>query len=225
MSKLRNRLTYANLMATVAVFIALGGGAYAISVGKNTIKSKHIKDGQVTSADVRDNDLIGTDIDEDTLQLRAGPAGPRGPKGDTGNPGVEGAAGPEGAPGSQGPEGPEGVAGPQGPQGPEGPQGVQGAQGNPGLSNVEQVQATSTVTGSQSPKSMTVNCPAGKVVVGSGGFLGGAYFTGVTPNAVAEVVITDINPGATSVFVQAFEPDAYAGSWSVTAKAICANVN
>jgi len=203
-SKLRNRLTYANLMATVAVFIALGGGAYAISVGKNTIKSKHIKDGQVSSADVRDNDLIGTDIDEDTLQLRAGPAGPRGPKGDTGNPGVEGAAGPEGAPG---------------------PQGVQGAQGNPGLSNVEQVQATSTVTGSQSPKSMTVNCPAGKVVVGSGGFLGGAYFTGVTPNAVAEVVITDINPGATSVFVQAFEPDAYAGSWSVTAKAICANVN
>jgi len=209
-------------MATVAVFIALGGGAYAISISKNSIKSKHIKDGQVKSADVADNGLIGTDIDEDTLQLRAGPAGPRGPKGDTGNPGVEGAAGPEGAPGSQGPEG---VAGPQGPQGPEGPQGVQGAQGNPGLSNVEQVQATSTVTGSQSPKSVTVNCPAGKVVVGSGGFLGGAYFTGVTPNAVAEVVITDINPGATSVFVQAFEPDAYPGSWSVTAKAICANVN
>lgn len=204
MSKLRNRLTYANLMATVAVFIALGGGAYAISVGKNAIKSKHIKDGQVSSADVRDNDLIGTDIDEDTLQLRAGPAGPRGPKGDTGNPGVEGAAGPEGA---------------------QGPQGVQGAQGNPGLSNVEQVQATSTVTGSQSPKSMTVNCPAGKVVVGSGGFLGDAYFTGVTPNAVAEVVITDINPGATSVFVQAFEPDAYSGNWSVTAEAICATVN
>jgi len=203
-SKLRNRLTYANLMATVAVFIALGGGAYAISVGKNAIKSKHIKDGQVSSADVRDNDLIGTDIDEDTLQLRAGPAGPRGPKGDTGNPGVEGAAGPEGA---------------------QGPQGVQGAQGNPGLSNVEQVQATSTVTGSQSPKSMTVNCPAGKVVVGSGGFLGDAYFTGVTPNAVAEVVITDINPGATSVFVQAFEPDAYSGNWSVTAEAICATVN
>ena len=225
MSKLRNRLTYANLMATVAVFIALGGGAYAISVGKNAIKSKHIKDGQVSSADVRDNDLIGTDIDEDTLQLRAGPAGPRGPKGDTGNPGVEGAAGPEGAQGPQGPEGVAGPQGPQGPQGPEGPQGVQGAQGNPGLSNVEQVQATSTVTGSQSPKSMTVNCPAGKVVVGSGGFLGDAYFTGVTPNAVAEVVITDINPGATSVFVQAFEPDAYSGNWSVTAEAICATVN
>jgi hypothetical protein len=33
-------------------------------LGKNTIKSKHIKDGQVSSADVRDNDLIGTDIDD-----------------------------------------------------------------------------------------------------------------------------------------------------------------
>ena len=218
MSKLRNRLTYANLMATVAVFIALGGGAYAISVGKNTIKSKHIKDGQVSSADVRDNDLIGTDIDEDTLQLRAGPAGPRGPKGDTGNPGVEGAAGPEGAPGSQGPEG---VAGPQGPQG---PQGVQGAQGNSGLSNVEVVSATSA-SNSQSPKSATANCPGGKTVVGSGGFLGGTYFSGSSPSELAEVVITEINPGATSVLVQAFEPGAHNGNWSVTAEAICATVS
>ena len=94
MSKVRNRLTYANVMATVAVFIALGGGAYALSLDKNSVKSKHIKDGQVKSADVADNDLIGTDIDEDTLQLRAGPAGPRGPKGDTGNPGAQGPAGP-----------------------------------------------------------------------------------------------------------------------------------
>ena len=30
-SKLRSRLTYANAMSTIAVFIALGGGAYAVS--------------------------------------------------------------------------------------------------------------------------------------------------------------------------------------------------
>ena len=40
MSKLRERLTYANVMATIAVFIALGGGAYAITLKKNSVKSK-----------------------------------------------------------------------------------------------------------------------------------------------------------------------------------------
>jgi hypothetical protein len=92
-------------MATIAVFIALGGGAYAITLGKNSIRSKHIKDGQVTSADVADNDLIGSDIDEDTLQIPRGEAGPRGPKGDTGNPGVQGPAGPQGVQGAPGASG------------------------------------------------------------------------------------------------------------------------
>jgi hypothetical protein len=39
--RLRGKLTYANVMATLAVFIALGGGAYALSRGE--VKSKHIK--------------------------------------------------------------------------------------------------------------------------------------------------------------------------------------
>ena len=115
MSKVRNRLTYANVMATVAVFIALGGGAYAISLQKNSVKSKHIKDGQVKSADVADDDLIGTDIDEDTLQLRAGPAGPRGPKGDTGNPGAQGRLPvPRESPARRSPGRPSGPQGPKG---------------------------------------------------------------------------------------------------------------
>ena len=37
---IRSRLTYANVMATLAMFIALGGGAYALSRGE--VKSKHI---------------------------------------------------------------------------------------------------------------------------------------------------------------------------------------
>lgn len=40
MERLRGKLTYANVMATIAVFIALGGGAYALSRGE--VKSKHI---------------------------------------------------------------------------------------------------------------------------------------------------------------------------------------
>lgn len=197
MSKVRNRLTYANVMATVAVFIALGGGAYALTLKKNSVKSKHIKDGQVKSADVADDDLIGTDIDEDTLQLPAGPVGPRGPKGDTGNPGA---------------------------QGPPGPEGVPGPQGSPGLSNVELVSATSA-SNSNSGKLVTATCPAGKVVIGSGGLLGGTFFSDTAPDARAEVVITEINPAATSVQVRAFEPGGWEESWTVTAEAICANVN
>ena len=40
MEGIRERLTYANVMATVAVFIALGGSAWALSRGE--VKSKHI---------------------------------------------------------------------------------------------------------------------------------------------------------------------------------------
>jgi hypothetical protein len=36
------RLTYANIMATVAVFLALGGGAYAAThLGKNSTPTRH----------------------------------------------------------------------------------------------------------------------------------------------------------------------------------------
>jgi hypothetical protein len=52
-SRIRGKLTYANVMATVAVFLALGGGAYAaVHLKKNSVKSKQIKDGQVKTNDL-----------------------------------------------------------------------------------------------------------------------------------------------------------------------------
>ena len=39
---IRSRLTYANVMATIAVFIALGAGAYAAGLAPNSVKSKNI---------------------------------------------------------------------------------------------------------------------------------------------------------------------------------------
>jgi hypothetical protein len=53
---LRSRLTYANVMATVAVFFALGGTAVATH---ETILSSDIVDNQVFSADVRNDTLAG----------------------------------------------------------------------------------------------------------------------------------------------------------------------
>jgi len=65
----RNRLTYANVVSTLCLFVLLGGGAYAATkLPQNSVKSKQIKDGQVKSVDVGDDGLTGTDINEATLQ-------------------------------------------------------------------------------------------------------------------------------------------------------------
>ena len=63
MRRLRARLTYANVIATIALFIALGGGAYAvIKLPKNSVKSKQIKDGQVKNADLAADAVSGEEI-------------------------------------------------------------------------------------------------------------------------------------------------------------------
>ena len=56
---IRSRLTYANVMATIAVFIALGAGAYAAGLRPNSVKSKHIVNNQVKPVDLRDDTLPG----------------------------------------------------------------------------------------------------------------------------------------------------------------------
>lgn len=56
--RLRARLTYANVMATIAVFMGLGGGAYAAAtigssdIEKSAVLSRHIANGQVRGPDV-----------------------------------------------------------------------------------------------------------------------------------------------------------------------------
>jgi hypothetical protein len=74
MKHLRKRLTYANVMSSIAVFLVLGGAtAFAASIlGKNTVGSKQIKknavttakikNGAVNSAKVLDGSLTGADI-------------------------------------------------------------------------------------------------------------------------------------------------------------------
>jgi hypothetical protein len=63
-ARLRPRLTYANVMATIAVFIALGGGAYAankIKLPKNAVGGKQIKKNAVTSKKVKNHTLKAED--------------------------------------------------------------------------------------------------------------------------------------------------------------------
>ncbi|MDX6633776.1 MAG: hypothetical protein QOG26_1781 [Solirubrobacterales bacterium] len=67
MSTIRARLTYANVVATIALFIALGGGAVAAStLGRDAVKSRNIAPNAVHGSDVKESSL-GTVPDADAL--------------------------------------------------------------------------------------------------------------------------------------------------------------
>jgi hypothetical protein len=90
----------------VAVFIALGGGAYA-AVKANSVGAKQIKRNAVRSDEVKDGSLLSADLAPGALN-GGGAAGPAG------------ATGPAGQRGATGPQGPQGIQGVQGVQGPAG---------------------------------------------------------------------------------------------------------
>src|SRR4051794_22637094 len=100
-TKLRSHLSYANVMATIAVFMVLGGGAYAaVKLPKNSVGTAQIKNKAVTKAKL----AKGVAVKGDT--------GSQGAKGDTGAPGPAGAAGAKGDTGDTGATGPStGAAG------------------------------------------------------------------------------------------------------------------
>ena len=62
------RLTFANVVSVIALFVALGGGAYAVSsAGKNSVVSKSIKNGQVKTKDLANNAVNGAKVGDDSL--------------------------------------------------------------------------------------------------------------------------------------------------------------
>jgi hypothetical protein len=74
---MKDRLSYANVMATIAVFIALGGSAFAASkvVKKNTVTSKSVRNGSLQGVDVGKDTLTGDNINEGTLAAPSCPSG------------------------------------------------------------------------------------------------------------------------------------------------------
>lgn len=104
-SKIRNRLTYANVAVTFALVLAMSGGAYA--AGRYVIVSTK-------------------QISPKVLKALTGKPGANGA------PGTSGAGGPAGPQGSQGPQGPSGAKGETGPAGPEGAKGAIGPKGATG---------------------------------------------------------------------------------------------
>ena len=94
LTRIHSSLTYANVMATVALFVALGGGAYAATaLPSNSVGTKQLKNRAVTPAKVAPK----------TIALF------KGKKGGKGDPGRQG---PQGIPGLQGVRGETGPIGP-----------------------------------------------------------------------------------------------------------------
>lgn len=83
MSKTRSRLSYANVMATVAVFLALGGGAYAakVKLGKNAVKTKSIANGAVTESKLGNNAVTEAKVKKFTYSAVTGFTNGWGPAG------------------------------------------------------------------------------------------------------------------------------------------------
>jgi hypothetical protein len=70
--RILSRLTYANVMSSVALFVALGGGAYAISVPKHSVGQNELKPGAVTAAKVRNHSLTVSDFRRGQLPVLGG---------------------------------------------------------------------------------------------------------------------------------------------------------
>jgi len=92
LARLRGHLSYANVMATIALFVALGGSSYAaIALSKNSVKSKHIAKGQVKRSDIGRNAVNSAKVKNLSLlaeDFRAGqlPSGAQGIQGPPGEP-------------------------------------------------------------------------------------------------------------------------------------------
>jgi collagen triple helix repeat protein len=105
-SKLRPKLSYANVVATVCLFVVLGGSSLAAPVrdgAKRLITGKQVKDSSITTKDIRNASLLSKDFKAGQL-----PPGPQGSTGPQGSPGPQGTAGAPGQAGLNGLNGDKG---------------------------------------------------------------------------------------------------------------------
>ena len=88
---MRERFSYANVMATIAVFLALGGTSYALSLPRNSVGSAELRPDSVGPSELRPNAVRSPAVRNRSIKLRdiargarkslRGQPGPRGPAG------------------------------------------------------------------------------------------------------------------------------------------------
>jgi hypothetical protein len=134
----RPRLSYANVVSTLALFLALGGVSYAAA----TLPAK-----SVGPRELKDRAVTPPKVAKSTIKRFRGQHGPRGATGPAGAAGAAGATGAAGAGGPTGAAGPTGPAGAAGPTGATGVTGATGATGPAGRSALTPLQTGETVRG------------------------------------------------------------------------------
>jgi hypothetical protein len=148
MSRFRSRLTFANVVSMIALFVALGGSSYAAV----TITGKQIKDSTITTNDIKNGSLLKIDFKAGQL--------PRGATGATGATGLQGSAGHDGA---------NGATGPAGTNGTNGTNGTDGANGHDGARGPSDGYVSGNVGPANDSNSASVTVPAGDYVASASG--------------------------------------------------------
>ena len=176
----RLRLRFSDVIALLALFIALGGGAYA-AVGNPFIGSGGKIQGCVSTSGGLSVVKAGRRCAKHTTALafnQRGPRGAAGPKGAAGSPGTAGTAGAAGHNGAVGATGPTGANGATAGYSASIGLGGTGASGTTGLTSVDFTGAT----GAAKPI-VTESLPAGNYVV----------------NGKVDVTMTDTGTGGTAL--------------------------
>ena len=98
----RERLTYGNVVASLALFIALGGTSYALTLPRNSVGSQQIRGGAVRASEIRSGAVRSSEVKDRSLSVRdlsltarnslRGQTGAAGPPGPAGQPGPSGVA-------------------------------------------------------------------------------------------------------------------------------------
>lgn len=141
----RRRLSYANVTATLALAVALGGGTAWAARGYLITSRAQIK--------------------PNVFAALRGPSGPRGAAGAAGAAGSPGPAGPAGATGPAGAAGAAGQPGAQGATGVAGPTGPAGAAGLPPAYSVAGADVSFAPTADDPATAATMRLPAGSFTV------------------------------------------------------------
>jgi hypothetical protein len=144
-ARIARHLSYANVAASLALFVALGGASYAaVALPANSVATKQLKKSAVTASKLKRNAVSSAKVKDGSLQqgdfasgtLLQGPQGLQGPKGDPG------------------------------------PKGDTGGTGSPGISGYETTGVAAVGIAPGATADVVKSCPLGKQVLGGGAYAG-----------------------------------------------------
>ncbi len=95
--RLRQRATFANVISCTALFIALGGTSYALTLPRNSVGAEQIRASGVRASEIRAGAVRSSEVKDRSLGVRDLTVPAR--------TSLRGQAGPPGPPGAQGPSG------------------------------------------------------------------------------------------------------------------------